>query len=222
MWHGLICPSQAKMAPAWNPWSCTPPSSCAQRMQRRGCCEHCALPQQPWSLGSLTQLLMQTLVIFRSTVTRFYEEVWNNSTLDILEELVAEDIVYKDVMFNYGDFIGSRRLRNVIAHYLRAYPDLRYTLVSMHLLRQWSLFTSIRRISGPFKDHDAHHHISMLRVAHMHPRDRPSSTAHPSTQPAHPCLAHMQHQPPPPSPASYMHHLLSPRLLPSLPRSWTS
>lgn len=66
----------------------------------------------------------------RTVIERYFEEVWNQGRLDVLDELLAADYV------NHSSSLpdsppGADGVKPIVAAMRRAFPDLRYTIEQM-------------------------------------------------------------------------------------------
>jgi steroid delta-isomerase-like uncharacterized protein len=63
----------------------------------------------------------------RKAICRWgYQELWNTGNLDVIAEAVAEDILVHDVV--NGDLRGREEIREVVAAFRTAFPDLHLTV----------------------------------------------------------------------------------------------
>jgi steroid delta-isomerase-like uncharacterized protein len=63
----------------------------------------------------------------RKAICRWgYLELWNEGNFDVVEEAVAEDIVAHDIV--HGDLHGPDEIRDVVAAFRAAFPDLHMTV----------------------------------------------------------------------------------------------
>lgn len=67
----------------------------------------------------------------RSVVGRFTEECWNTGNVDAVSDLVASNCRYHDPVFPHMAN-GVESMRRHIERCRRAFPDLRFTITSMH------------------------------------------------------------------------------------------
>jgi len=83
-------------------------------------------PPMSSSAAGDTALLLQN----RALVLRYFEEVWNQGNLDVLDELIASDYV------NHSSSIPNPRpgpadLKPIVAEMRRGIPDLKYEILDM-------------------------------------------------------------------------------------------
>jgi steroid delta-isomerase-like uncharacterized protein len=63
----------------------------------------------------------------RKAICRWgYQELWNTGNLDVIAEAVAEDVLVHDVV--NGELRGRDAIREVVAAYRTAFPDVRLTI----------------------------------------------------------------------------------------------
>ena len=63
----------------------------------------------------------------RKAICRWgYQELWNTGNLDVIAEAVAEDVIVHDVV--NGELRGREEIREVVAAYRAAFPDLHLTI----------------------------------------------------------------------------------------------
>lgn len=63
-------------------------------------------------------------------VSELYEEVWNNGSIGLLDHMLADGIVYSDVLGYDSDSFGKRGVKQLFVELQATYPLLRYKLVS--------------------------------------------------------------------------------------------
>jgi steroid delta-isomerase-like uncharacterized protein len=66
----------------------------------------------------------------RTMARRSLEEVWNQGTLDIVDEIFATDYVYHDPG-NPEGWHGQEGIRQAVSTYRAAFPDLHFTIEDM-------------------------------------------------------------------------------------------
>jgi steroid delta-isomerase-like uncharacterized protein len=63
----------------------------------------------------------------RKAICRWgYLELWNEGNFDVIEEAVSEDVVAHDIV--HGELHGPDEIREVIAAFREAFPDLEMTI----------------------------------------------------------------------------------------------
>jgi len=63
-------------------------------------------------------------------VTRYFEEVWNQGRLDVLDELIADDYINHSAS-TPNPRPGPADLKPIVAQMRRGIPDLRYEILDM-------------------------------------------------------------------------------------------
>ncbi|GAC1326052.1 MAG: ester cyclase [Thermoleophilaceae bacterium] len=67
----------------------------------------------------------------RTTARRFYDEVFNEGRLDVLDEIIAPDYVDHDPQNPYGDVRGPQGAKELVSMYRQAFPDVHFTIDQM-------------------------------------------------------------------------------------------
>jgi steroid delta-isomerase-like uncharacterized protein len=63
----------------------------------------------------------------RKAICRWgYQALWNSRDLDVIDEVVAEDVVVHDVV--HGDLYGRDGMRQLVTAFQAAFPDLELTI----------------------------------------------------------------------------------------------
>jgi len=63
-------------------------------------------------------------------ITRYFEEVWNNGDLDVLDEIIAEDYINHSPGIQ-NPLPGAIGLKPIVAGIRKAFPDLKYVIENM-------------------------------------------------------------------------------------------
>ena len=64
----------------------------------------------------------------KALVRRAFEEVWNQSKLTVIDELIASNAVYNDPNVPGGKLTGPEGVKQFVQIYRTAFPDVRVTI----------------------------------------------------------------------------------------------
>jgi steroid delta-isomerase-like uncharacterized protein len=64
----------------------------------------------------------------QAIVRRYYDEIWSQGRLDLVDDLFAEDYVNIDPATPGGAVHGRAGMKALVAGYRAAFPDLRFTI----------------------------------------------------------------------------------------------
>lgn len=71
---------------------------------------------------------------YEASVRSYYEDVWSNGCVEVLDELAAPGVVYSDTLGCVEDAFGISGLQDVVQQFQASHPLLKVSVVSLKSL----------------------------------------------------------------------------------------
>jgi hypothetical protein len=70
---------------------------------------------------------------YEASIRSYYQDVWNEGCVELLDELAAPGVVYSDTMGFVEDAFGISGLQDVVQEFQASHPLLKVSVVSWNL-----------------------------------------------------------------------------------------
>jgi hypothetical protein len=86
---------------------------------------------------------------YEASIRSYYEDVWNEGCVELLDELAAPGVVYSDTMGLVEDAFGISGLQDVVQEFQASHPLLKVSVVSSSWLLLSCMYSEAHPCSVP-------------------------------------------------------------------------